>query len=222
MEYSLERVMAGAAGRTAKSLIHIEILPKTGYGSIQIRRKRAYCATACASGLGLDPAPADGLRDREREPEAQWRRRLRARFSPLPRSRSSCASDRPAVNVDREAIAEDRFEDLRIPPGTLVLVIIGWIHHNLRSGTSPAASRASGGRRDTSARTSRFGGGARICAELAPARLEGLRTAAPGTATALLQLRVVAHLRATDVVRPQLSNEMRVSSRGERSTPRSR
>lgn len=84
-----------------------------------------------------------------------------------------------AVNVDREAIEADHFEDLQIPPGALVRIIIGWIHRNPRYWSEP-------GRFDPSrfigdAKKGRpvfahmpFGGGPRICVGLALARLEGL------------------------------------------------
>ena len=98
---SLERVMAGAAGFTANSLMYIiKYCQQQDMASIQILRERAFVRQPVHQAGAWSGAPADGPRDREREPEARWRRRLRARLFPLARSRRSCAPTRPAVKVD--------------------------------------------------------------------------------------------------------------------------
>ncbi|MAS41611.1 MAG: hypothetical protein CML43_00395 [Rhodobacteraceae bacterium] len=85
----------------------------------------------------------------------------------------------PAFTVGRQAIEADRFEDLEIPAGARMQVVIGLIHRNARLWEAPG--KFDPGRFQGDAKTGRhpfahipFGAGPRICVGLALARLEGL------------------------------------------------
>lgn len=85
----------------------------------------------------------------------------------------------PAVDIDREAIQADRFENLEIPEGAFVRVIIGWIHRNPRywheaGRFDPERFLGETRRRRHPFAHIPFGGGPRICVGLGLARLEGL------------------------------------------------
>ncbi|MEM6744234.1 MAG: cytochrome P450 [Pseudomonadota bacterium] len=85
----------------------------------------------------------------------------------------------PAFSVGRQAIAEDRFEDLQIPAGARIQLAIHLIQRNPRYWTEPG--RFDPTRFLAEGRANRppfahipFGGGPRICVGLALARMEGL------------------------------------------------
>lgn len=85
----------------------------------------------------------------------------------------------PAVNIGRQALGPDRFEDVEIRPGDRVQIVIGHLHRNPRHWPDPG--RFDPTRFLPEGRKGRhpfahipFGGGPRICVGLALARLEGL------------------------------------------------
>ncbi|MEM1315441.1 MAG: cytochrome P450, partial [Pseudomonadota bacterium] len=85
----------------------------------------------------------------------------------------------PAFSVGRQAIAEDRFEDLEIPAGARMQLAIFLIQRNPRYWTDPGKFDPT--RFLAEGRSNRppfahipFGGGPRICVGLALAKMEGL------------------------------------------------
>jgi cytochrome P450 len=89
----------------------------------------------------------------------------------------------PAVNIGRQAIGPDRFEDLEIRPTDRVQIVVGHLHRNPRYWRDPGLFDPD--RFLPEGRKGRhpfahipFGGGPRICVGLALARLEGLLTLA--------------------------------------------
>ncbi|MEE3100993.1 MAG: cytochrome P450 [Pseudomonadota bacterium] len=131
----------------------------------QDRLAQAAAAAAQAAGGPLDPAAARGVAE------------LPAAYDELLRLYP------PAYSSGRQAVEDARFEDLEIPAGTRVQVVIGLIHRNRRFWETPGVFDP--GRFLGEAKAGRhpfahipFGAGPRICVGLALARLEGLMTLA--------------------------------------------